>query len=113
MLCLQVQRQIFLRRTQTDTYRKRDEYKRTLEAGVRAELTGLSFFHYAARWVHAYKTGCNEATFKAYIHHFENAGHMIGGKALRDITATDMQFVYNAQAGKSTSPIEKHCTTMK
>lgn len=99
--------------TQAEAYRKRDEYRRALEAGVRAELTGLSFSDYAARWLHAYKTDCNEATFKAYIHYIEDAGHMIGGKALRDITATDMQLVYNAQAGKSASHIKKYCATMK
>lgn len=39
--------------TQAEAYRKRDEYRRALEAGVRAELTGLSFSDYAARWLHA------------------------------------------------------------
>jgi len=105
--------QFFYGATQAEAKRKREEYEKLIDAGLRADLTVLSFGDYAARWVHAYKTDCSQSTFNAYIHYIEDAGQYIGRKAMKDITATDMQIVYNAQAGKSDSHIKKYCATMK
>lgn len=93
--------------TQKEAYAKRDEYKRRLESGMKAEADGLTVQAYALRWVKTYKSHVSQATYDDYVRilnrfcKFEGYGSL----AIRDITTMDIQEFFNSLSGLSRSSI--------
>lgn len=93
--------------TQKEAYAKRDEYRRMLEAGIRAEAEGLTVKAYARRWVHTYKAHLSDAAYNVHVRILNRfcAHQGIGSRAIKDINTIDIQSFYNQYQGMSYSTI--------
>lgn len=93
--------------TQKEAYAKRDEYRRMLEAGIKAEADGLCVQTYALRWVKTYKAHLTPAAYNAHVRILNRfcAHKGIGRRPLKDIDTIDIQDFYNQADGMSHSYI--------
>lgn len=93
--------------TQAEAYRKRDEYRRMVEAGLRREANGLTVYDYAMRWVSVYKSHLSDGAYNQHVRilnrfcEFNNYGTL----RMADITTHDIQLFYNAASNMSYSYI--------
>lgn len=101
----------FYGKTQAEAIRKRDEYKRMLEAGLKAEELGVSVAAYGARWLQVYKSGVTAAVYNTHLRHLKrfcampSGSRTIGSMPIRDVRPIDIQAYYNLFAGMSASSI--------
>lgn len=100
--------------TQKEAYAKRDEYRRMLEAGIKAEADGLTVQAYAMRWVKTYKAHLTPAAYDAHVRILNRfiEHKCIGQRAMKDIDTMDIQGFLNAHAGKSVSTLHKIKVTL-
>lgn len=93
--------------TAKEAQRKRDEYRRMLESGVKAEAFGLTVRAYAMRWVTTYKSHLTDAPYNTHVRILnrfcEHEG--IGSRRMQDIDTLDVQSFYNTADGMSHSYI--------
>lgn len=93
--------------TQREAQQKRDDYKRMIEAGMKAEAAGLTVYNYAMRWVSTYKAHLTNAPYNTHVR-ILNAFCAFEGNAnrrMQDIDTIDIQRFYNTFQGKSHSSI--------
>lgn len=90
-----------------EAQQKRDEYKRMLDAGMKAESIGLTVKAYAMRWVSIYKAHLTDGPYNTHVRILnrfcEHEG--IGLRRMQDIDSIDIQSFYNTAEGKSHSYI--------
>lgn len=93
--------------TQKEAYAKRDEYRRMLEAGIKAEADGLTVQAYAMRWVKTYKAHLTQAAYDVHVRILNRfiAHECIGMRPVKDIDTIDIQNFYNTYAGMSHSTL--------
>lgn len=97
----------------TEATQKRDEYKKQLERGLRAEAAGITVSQYSDQWVSTYKAGVGDKTYNSYVHFLHILCAECGDKRLQDVVPSDIQRVYNSRIGKSKSDIRKLALTVK
>ena len=97
----------FYGNTQKEAYAKRDEYRRMLEAGIKAEADGLNVKAYAFRWVSTYKAHLTPAAYDVHVRILNRfvSYRRIGERAMKDIDTIDIQGFYNEYAGMSHSTL--------
>lgn len=93
--------------TQREAQQKRDEYRRMIEAGVKAESMGLTVRAYASRWVSTYKAHLTDGPYNTHVRILNRffAHEGIGDRRMQDIDTIDIQSFYNSAKGKSHSYI--------
>lgn len=103
----------FYGKTQAEAARKRDEYIDSLEKGYNPESMALTFVTYSKTWLETYRSDCNPRSYKQYQGFLVFAAKNIHKKRMRDITATDIQKLYNLLGGYSQSYINKFTCTIR
>lgn len=103
----------FYGKTQTEAIRKRKEYVRDLDQGINPDLSCVPFLEYAFGWLEAYRSTCNSKQKRQYETIIEYTADVLNKTYIRQITATDIQRLYNTLNGKSQSYISKFCTTIR
>lgn len=93
--------------TPREAQAKREEYKRMLEAGMKAEAMGLTVRAYAMRWVSTYKVHLTDGPYNTHVRMLNRfCDHEgIGNRRMQDIDTIDVQSFYNTAEGKSYSYI--------
>lgn len=93
--------------TPREAQAKREEYKRMLEAGMKAEAMGLTVRAYAMRWVSTYKAHLTDGPYNTHVRMLNRfCDHEdIGSRRMQDIDTIDVQDFYNTAEGKSYSYI--------
>ncbi len=93
--------------TPREAQQKRDEYKRMLDAGIKAESLGLTVKAYAMRWVSTYKAHLTDGPYNTHVRILNRfCDHEgIGLRRMQDIDSIDIQGFYNTAEGKSHSYI--------
>lgn len=93
--------------TQKEAYQKRDEYRRKIEAGMRAKAEGLTVKSYALRWVATYKAHLADASYDQCVRILNRfcAFEDIGERAMQDVDTIDIQNFYNTAQDMSHSYI--------
>lgn len=93
--------------TAKEAQQKRDEYKRMLDAGIKAESLGLTVRAYAMRWVSTYKAHLTDGPYNTHVRMLNRfCDHEgIGARRMQDIDSIDIQGFYNTAEGKSYSYI--------
>jgi integrase len=93
--------------TPREAQAKREEYKRMLEAGMKAEAMGLTVRSYAMRWVCTYKAHLTDGPYNTHVRMLNRfCDHEdIGSRRIQDIDTIDVQDFYNSAEGKSYSYI--------
>lgn len=89
-----------------EALRMRDEYKAQVESGERV-ISNQTVHSYASSWLPVHKASVSKNTYSAYSHYLELLTMKLGGKALKDVTPSDIKEVYNLFIGKSESSIKK------
>lgn len=102
----------FMGDSPSEAFAKRDEYKRQEAAGLKAEAKGITVRQYAAKWLMTYKAGVTARTFNGYACYVDVLTSALGDVALKDVSATDIQAIYNGFVGKSASYIRKAAQTI-
>ncbi len=106
-------RKVFYGQTQAAAKKKRDEFKKLLNSGMRIDTQDTTVSQWADEWLAAYKATVSHNTRKTYIHDIEIIKEAIGRKKLVDVTASDVQKILNTRAGLSSSAIKKTSMTLK
>lgn len=93
--------------TPREAQAKREEYKRMLEAGMKAEAMGLTVRAYSLRWVSTYKSHLTDGPYNTHVRMLNRfCDHEgIGNRRMQDIDTIDVQGFYNTAEGKSYSYI--------
>ena len=101
--------------TPKEAQQKRDEYKRMLDAGMKAESIGLTVKAYAMRWVSTYKAHLTDGPYNTHVRILNRfCDHEgIGSRRMQDIDTIDIQGFYNTAEGKSFSYICSMRETIK
>ena len=109
----------FYGKTQTEARKKRDEFKRQVEAGLNVAEAGVTVGDYCEKWLIVYKSSGTETTQIRYRNRlarfcrFKIKKTELGHLPLRNITASDVQAFFNSLAGCSYSTISKHVLTIR
>lgn len=74
---------------------KREEYKRLLEAGIKAESAGLTVRQYASRWVLTHKASVSDKCYNDYVKQLNAMVGVIGDMRLMDVTPDDIKGVFS------------------
>lgn len=98
--------------TQAEALKKRDQYKRDLEKGLRAKEAGMTVAEYAGRWIKVYKAEVSLKTYNGYAHFINVLCQQIGSMRMRDVVLSDIQSVFNARIGYSRSDINHFVQTI-
>ena len=93
--------------TPREAQQKRDEYKKAIEAGMKAEAVGLTVRAYSLRWVSTYKAHLTDGPYNTHVRILNRfCDHDgIGARRMQDIDTIDVQSFYNTAEGKSYSYI--------
>ena len=105
--------QCFYGPTQTEAYKKRDQYKRDLENGLRAKESGLTVSEYANRWIVVHKAEVSLKTYNAHARYLNFLCREIGDKRMRDVVLSDIQAIYNSRIGYSKYEIAHFTQTIR
>ena len=103
----------FYGNTQTEALRKRDDYIREEAIGYNPDLAEARFLEYGLEWLDVYRTECNPKMHRQYMRIIETAAQILNRQDLRQITATEIQRLFNSQKGMSQSHISKFCSTIR
>jgi len=103
----------FYGHTSDEALAAREEYKQRLKAGLREETLGITFQEYASNWIITYKADVSIKTYNGYARYLNIACASIGDVRMRDITASDIKQLYQAQRGKSYSFMHKYTMIIK
>lgn len=96
--------------TQTEAYKKRDEYKDLVKQGLRTEEVTVR--EYSAKWLPTHRSDVKKRTYNTYAHYIDVANEVIGDIPLINVTPSDIRSVYNVYASKSQSSIDKIAVLM-
>ena len=88
----------FYGKTQKEAFQKRDEYKRLIESGAKADSIGLTVAAYSARWVKTYKHHLQDASYDTHVRNLRKfcAYDSYGLRPMRSIDTIDIQEFINA-----------------
>ena len=103
----------FYGETQSEAYKKRDQYKRDLENGLRAKESGVTVSEYAQRWIRIHKAEVSTRTYNGYAHFVNILLEQIGDMKMRDVVLSDIQSVFNTRIGYSKSDITHFVQTIR
>ncbi len=81
--------------TPREAQQKREEYKRLLEAGIKAEGAGLTVRQYASRWVMTHKASVSDKCYNDYVKQLNAMVGVIGNMRLMDVTPDDIKGVFS------------------
>lgn len=93
--------------TPREAQAKREEYKRLLESGIRAENAGMTVRQYAGRWVLTHKASVSDKCYNDYVKQLNAMIEIIGDMRLMDVTPDDIKGVF------STHYLEYSASTIK
>ena len=103
----------FYGNTSDEALAKRDAFKQQLKLGLREKALGITVMQYATSWIVAYKNNVSRNTYNSYARYLNYACDQLGSFRMRDVTATDIQRLYNTLDGKSKSYIKKFMMLVK
>lgn len=103
----------FYGRTQAEALKKRDAWILAEQAGLNHQADGTSFREYALNWVRVYRADAGAPQQKQYMNMMEAFADHLPKKAMKDITATDIQSFCNLLTTYSNSYISKFMTTLR
>lgn len=103
----------FYGKTQAEATRKRDAYISELESGYSPESETTTFAEYSQTWLETYRGDCIKRSKDQYESFIKYCIDHLRKKRMRDITATDIQKLYNSLTGYSESYIHKFATTVR
>ena len=103
----------FYGRTQAEALKKRDAWILAEQAGLNHQADGTSFREYALNWVRVYRADAGSPQQKQYMNMMEAFADHLPKKAMKDITATDIQSFCNLLTTYSNSYISKFMTTLR
>lgn len=81
--------------TPREAQAKREEYKRLLEAGIKAEEAGITVRQYASRWVLTHKASVSDKCYNDYVKQLNAMVEIIGDKRLMDVTPDDIKGIFS------------------
>lgn len=99
-------RKHFYGNTRREAERKRDEFKRAIENGLRPDSQKMT----VSEWVNEYVDTYGAAGFSTYITRIVDA---IGARLLDSVREIDLQRLLNAEAGRSYSFLNKYSQIIK
>lgn len=102
----------FYGKTTAEALRKRDEYASQQQQGYNMRLADVILEEYGMTWLDTYHTECNrmQRQYENFIHY---AVRHMRAKLVRDVTATDVQRLFNTLDGYSQSHINKFSSTIR
>ena len=103
----------FYGKTVAEATRKRDEYISERDRGYNADTSHVTVLEYGTAWIDAYRSKCNPKQRHQYENFIQFAADHIRHKFVRDVTATDIQRLFNALDGYSESHITKFTSTIR
>lgn len=81
--------------TQREAQQKRDEYRRLVESGIKAENVGLTVRQYAGRWLKTHKASVSDKTYNDYAKQLNALVAEVGTVRLMDVTPDDIKHVFS------------------
>lgn len=105
-------RKVFYGKTQGEAKKKRADFQRDLEAGLKPD-DRTAFSAYADHWLKTYKADVKPGTRATYRHDVDLMKDFFGDKKLREITGSDVQAWINTRCGLSASAIHKSAMTAR
>lgn len=81
--------------TPREAQAKREEYKRLLESGIKAESAGLTVRQYASRWVLTHKASVSDKCYNDYVKQLNAMVGVIGDRRLMDVTPDDIKGIFS------------------
>lgn len=103
----------FYGKTAAEALRKRDEYASQQQQGYNMRLANVTFEEYGMTWLDTYHTECNPTQRRQYENFIHYAVQHMRVKQVRDVTATDVQRLFNTLDGYSQSHINKFSSTIR
>ena len=103
----------FYGKSAAEALRKRDAYIHERDQGYNVHLADTAFADYCKTWLDAYRCECNPSQRRQYETFLEYADSHMRVRMLRDITATDIQQLFNSLQGYSQSHITKFTSTIR
>ena len=103
----------FYGKTAAEALRKRDEYALQQQQGYNMRLANATFEEYGMTWLDTYHTECNPMQRRQYENFIHYAVQHMRVKLVRDVTATDVQRLFNTLDGYSQSHINKFSSTIR
>lgn len=97
----------FYGQTAREAAAKCAEYKKQVDAGLRANALGITLETYASRWVMTYKSHLTDNAYNTHVRNVRRlcAHNDLGCMPIAKITTMDIQSFYNHAEGKSHSYI--------
>lgn len=81
--------------TQREAQQKRDEYRRLVESGIKAENAGLTVRQYAGRWLQTHKASVSDKTYNDYAKQLNALLAVVGSVRMTDVTPDDIKEVFS------------------
>lgn len=81
--------------SQREAQQKRDEYKRLLDAGIKASEAGITVRQYAMRWVNTHKASVSDKCYNDYVKQLNAMIEQIGDLRLMDVTPDDIKQIFS------------------
>lgn len=103
----------FYGKSATEALKKRDEYIRERDLGFNPDFADVTFYDYGMKWVDAYRSSCNPSQRRQYETFIDYAANHLRVRRMRDVTATDVQRLFNTLDGYSQSHITKFTSTIR
>lgn len=101
----------FYGKTQREAIEKMESYRLAqLEGAPDARIRMRA---YASKWLSAYKASCADKCYNSYVRILNDACDKLGDPYMDQITSTDVQTLFNALKGTSSSNISKYTATVK
>lgn len=97
----------FYGKTAREATSKYEDYKRQIEAGLKADAMGISLERYASQWVESYKAHLSDNAYNQHVRMIRKmcAHKELGSMPIAQITTMDIQSFYNHAADMSYSYI--------
>lgn len=85
----------FYGETQKEAERKRDDYRRMIEAGLKAESAGITVCQYATRWISNHKANVSDKCYNDYVRQINAMISVIGDLPMMEVTPDDIKSVFS------------------
>ena len=105
--------QTFYGHTPDESLKKREKYVDQIKIGLGEASLGITVSEYAGNWISTYKTGISDNTYNSYIRYLNHACAQIGFYRMQNVTASDIQRLYNSIDGKSRSYVRKYAMLIR
>lgn len=103
----------FYGKTQAEAVKRRDEWIRAEKLGFNHSTDNTTFLSYGMLWLSVYRTECSVSQQKQYANMITYAAQRIQKPFIKDMTATDLQALFNTLTLYSTSYVNKFMATMR